>query len=286
MSNYLNFDRFYFSADTLHFIKKHINSTFIIKYGGSAMKEKSIQLNIIRDISLLYLLGIKIIVVHGGGYLVNDWLFKLNMEPRFHEGLRVTDSNTMEVVEMVLSGHVNKNLVSLFNQNSVPAIGLSGKDANLAVASHLFEDTDNLTGRVELINNKILYDTLNHRLCPVVASIATDSEGRTYNINADTLASKIAISMRAEKLILITDTPGLMYDPNDESTLIKKMDLKRIKDLKLSGIIKDGMIPKIDACIEALNNNVSEVHIIDGKLRHSLLHEVLSSVRVGSMIIS
>nr|ARW60682.1 acetylglutamate kinase [Polysiphonia sp.] len=286
MSNYSNLDRFYFSSDTFSLINKYTGSTFIIKYGGSAMKDKSVQLNVIQDISLLYLLGIRIVLVHGGGYLINNWLSKLNIEPKFNQGLRVTDAQTMEVVEMVLSGNINKQIVSLFNQNNIAAVGLSGKDANLITAFPLFSDSNNFTGKVDSINNKILCTLLDNQFCPVVGSVATDSAGQTYNINADTLASSIAVSMKADKLILITDTPGLLYNVHDKSTLIKELNLNKINHLKSNGIITDGMIPKIDCCVDALINDVPQVHIIDGRVRYSLLYEILTYSRIGSMLVA
>nr|YP_009397719.1 acetylglutamate kinase [Dipterosiphonia australica]ARW66905.1 acetylglutamate kinase [Dipterosiphonia australica] len=286
MSNLLSSDRFYFSPDTLSLIRKYAGSTFVIKYGGSAMKDKSLQLNVIQDISLLYSLGIKVILVHGGGYLVNDWLCKLNIEPKFEEGLRVTDAKTMEIVEMVLSGNINNHLVSLLNQNNILSVGLSGKDANLVTAVPLFKNSENFTGQVVNVNVKVLNILLNNHYIPVVASIASDLKGYTYNINADTLASSIASSIKANKLILLTDTPGLLYDVDDKLSLIKNLNLSKINNLKSEGIIKDGMIPKVDSCVHALNNDVSEVHIIDGRIRYSLLYEILTYDRIGSMLVA
>nr|YP_010618766.1 Acetylglutamate kinase [Rhodomelopsis africana]WAX02779.1 Acetylglutamate kinase [Rhodomelopsis africana] len=286
MSNSVTSERFYFSVDTLSLIRKYSGSTFVIKYGGSAMKSKSLQLNVIHDIAFLYLLGIKIILVHGGGYLIDHWLFKLNIKPKFERGLRVTDTNTMEVVEMVLSGYVNKNLVSLLNQNDIPAVGLSGKDANLFTAVPLSQNSNDLTGNVSKINLKVLSTLLDSSFLPVVASVASDVRGQTYNINADTLAGSIASCIKAEKLILLTDTPGILNNVYDDSSLIKHVNLNKIYDLKSKGVITDGMIPKIDCCINALNNKVPAVHIIDGRVRYSLLYELLTHDRLGSMLVA
>nr|YP_010850702.1 acetylglutamate kinase [Lophurella hookeriana]WGH13349.1 acetylglutamate kinase [Lophurella hookeriana] len=286
MSNSVSAERFYFSVDTLSLIRKYSGSIFVIKYGGSAMKNKSLQLNIIQDISLLYLLGIKIILVHGGGYLIDSWLRKLNIDPIFKEGLRVTDAKTMEVVEMVLSGHINKQLISLLNQNQIPSVGLSGKDANLVTAVPLINNSNNFTGNVHRMNSQILSTLLDSKFFPVISSVASDEKGDTYNINADTLASSIASSMQADKLILLTDTPGILYNINDKSSLIKNISLNKIDDLKSAGIITNGMIPKIDCCIDALKNNVPAVHIIDGRVRYSLLYEVLTNDRLGSMLVA
>nr|YP_009398123.1 acetylglutamate kinase [Gredgaria maugeana]ARW67309.1 acetylglutamate kinase [Gredgaria maugeana] len=285
MSNSVSSDRFYFSVDTLSLIRQYAGSTFVIKYGGSAMKCKSLQTNIIQDISLLYLLGIKIVLVHGGGYLIDYWLRKLSIEPIFEEGLRVTDIKTMEVVEMVLSGHVNKRLVSLLNQNQIPSVGLSGKDANLITASPLFNNSHNFTGNVDYVNSKILSTLLDNKFFPVVSSVASDMEGNTYNINADTLASAVAVSLQADKLILLTDTPGVLSNIHDKSSVIKNINLDKINILKSSGVINSGMIPKIDCCIHALNNNIPSVHILDGRVRYSLLYEILTKDRLGSMLV-
>nr|YP_010850504.1 acetylglutamate kinase [Lophurella caespitosa]WGH13150.1 acetylglutamate kinase [Lophurella caespitosa] len=286
MSNSVSAERFYFSVDTLSLIRKYSGSIFVIKYGGSAMKNKSLQFNIIQDISLLYLLGIKIILVHGGGYLIDSWLRKLNIDPIFKEGLRVTDAKTMEVVEMVLSGHINKQLISLLNQNRIPSVGLSGKDANLVMAVPLSNNSNNFTGNVDYINSQILNTLLDSKFFPVISSVASDEKGDTYNINADTLASSIASSMQADKLILLTDTPGILYNINDKSSLIKNISLNKIDGLKSAGIITNGMIPKIDCCIDALKNNVPAVHIIDGRVRYSLLYEILTNDRFGSMLVA
>nr|YP_009399584.1 acetylglutamate kinase [Dictyomenia sonderi]ARW69190.1 acetylglutamate kinase [Dictyomenia sonderi] len=285
MSNSLTSERFCFSVDTLSLIRNHVGSTFVIKYGGSAMKSKSLQLNVMHDIAFLYLLGIKIILVHGGGYLIDNWLIKLNIKPRFEKGLRVTDANTMEVAEMVLSGYVNKNLISLLNQNDIPAIGLSGKDANLVTAVPLSNDFNNFTGNIHNVNVKVLRTFLDNNFLPVVASIASDLKGQTYNINADTLAGSIASYIKADKLILLTDTPGILYNINDNSSLIKHMNLDQICDLKSKGVITDGMIPKVDCCIDALNNQVSAAHIIDGRMRYALLHELLTNDKFGSTLV-
>nr|YP_010618961.1 Acetylglutamate kinase [Deltalsia parasitica]WAX02974.1 Acetylglutamate kinase [Deltalsia parasitica] len=286
MSNSIPSERFHFSIDTLSLIRKYDGSTFVIKYGGSAMKSKSLQLNVIYDIAFLYSLGIKIILVHGGGYLIDNWLMKLNIKPKFEEGLRVTDANTMEVVEMVLSGNVNKNLVSLLNQYNISALGLSGKDANLVTASPISQKINDFTGNVDHINSEVLRNLLDNSFLPVVASIACNLKGQTYNINADTLASSIASYIKADKLILLTDVPGILSNIHDNSSLIKYLDLNGIYDLKARGVITDGMIPKIDCCINSLNNDVEAVHIIDGRVRYSLLYELLTSDRLGSMLVA
>nr|YP_010951611.1 Acetylglutamate kinase [Laurencia catarinensis]WMP12550.1 Acetylglutamate kinase [Laurencia catarinensis] len=285
MSNNSMTDRFYFSNDTLSLINKYIGSTFVIKYGGSAMQDSSLQSQVIKDLSLLYYLGINIVLVHGGGMFINHWLNKLNIKPLFENGVRITDSQTMEIVEMVLVGKVNKQLVSLFNQNSINSVGLSGQDANLVTASSMFDSSINLTGRVDSVNPKLLNLLLSNRFVPVISSVASDYSGNKYNINADTIASSIAVAIKAEKLVLLTDIPGVLLDLNDSSTLIKDLNLESIKSLKSNNVISGGMIPKVQCCVDALNGNVKSAHIIDGRIKHSLLHELLTYDRVGSMIV-
>lgn len=285
MSNIMNVDNFCFSSETLSLINKYVGSTIVIKYGGSVMKDPVMQFNIIQDISFLSSLGIKVVLVHGGGHLINHWLKRLNIKPKFENGLRITDIETMSVVEMVLSGQVNKHLVSLLNSNYTSAIGLSGKDANLVEAVPMFDSPNNWTGKVVAINSKVINTLLSNNLMPVISSIGTDLSGNTYNINADTLASSIAAALRAENLVLLTDIPGVMKDINDNSSLIQSLNLQQIENLKFRNIIKDGMIPKIDSCIDALKNGVKAVHIIDGRLRHALLNELLTNKRVGSLLV-
>nr|ARW60276.1 acetylglutamate kinase [Laurencieae sp.] len=286
MSNTLISDRFYFSSDTMSLIHHYTGSTFVIKYGGSAMQDCVLQADVIKDLCLLHCFGINIVLVHGGGLFVNDWLQKLNIKPRFENGVRVTDAETMDIVEMVLVGKVNKKLVSLFNQNNIASVGLSGQDAGLITASAMFNTNTNLTGKVDSVNTKLLNLLLSNRFIPVVASVACDCEGNRYNINADTIASAIAVAIKADKLILLTDTPGVLLDLNDDSTLVKHLNLDRIKALRSNNTISGGMIPKIQSCVDALSSNVQSAHIIDGRVKHSLLHELLTYDRVGSMIVS
>nr|YP_010171038.1 acetylglutamate kinase [Chondria tumulosa]QSD57179.1 acetylglutamate kinase [Chondria tumulosa] len=285
MSNNSATDGFYFSHDTLSLISKYTGSTFVVKYGGSAMQNYSLQSHVIRDLSLLHWFGINIILVHGGGIFINHWLDKLGIIPRFENGVRITDAKTMEIVEMVLIGKVNKKLVSLLNQNNIMSIGLSGQDARFITASSMFDSPTNLTGQVDSVDTKLLNLLISNKFLPVVASVATDYIGNSYNINADTIASSIASALNAEKLILLTDTPGILLNVNDHSTLVKDLNLEIINSLRLNNVISGGMIPKVQSCIDALNNNVKSTHIIDGRTKHSLLYEVLTYERIGSMIV-
>nr|YP_009391929.1 acetylglutamate kinase [Acrosorium ciliolatum]ARW60073.1 acetylglutamate kinase [Acrosorium ciliolatum] len=288
MLNNSGFDRFSFLnyQDISVFTQKYSGSIFVIKYGGSAMKNYNLRLKVIEDLAFLYSLGIKIILVHGGGPFINDWLVKLNIKPKFENGIRITDYNTMEIVEMVLSGKVNKQLVSLLSKKNILSVGLSGKDCNLITASSLFNSCNNFVGKVEKINNKLLNLLLDNNYIPVIASIASDFENCTYNINADTVAGAISSSMNANKLILLTDTPGVMLDMSDSSTLIKTLTLNYVNELKKKKVITGGMLPKIDCCIDGLlsSSSMSSAHIIDGRIEHSLLYELLTLDRLGSMI--
>nr|ARW68782.1 acetylglutamate kinase [Palisada sp.] len=285
MSNTVTSDCFCFSNDTLSLIHKYTGSTFVIKYGGSAMQDTSLQSQVIQDLSFLHCLGINIILVHGGGMFIDQWLNKLNIKPVFQDGVRITDSQTMDVVEMVLVGRVNKKLVTLLNQNSINSVGLSGQDANLVIASSISDASSNLTGQVDSVNPQLLHLLLSNNFIPVVASVASDYRGNRYNINADTIASAIAVAVKADKLILLTDTPGLLLDLNDYSTLVKKLDLEKIRSLMSHNVISGGMIPKIQSCVDALIGDVKAAHIIDGRIKHSLLYELLTYDRVGSMIV-
>nr|YP_009326638.1 acetylglutamate kinase [Membranoptera platyphylla]AMJ16895.1 acetylglutamate kinase [Membranoptera platyphylla] len=284
MSNNLKDDRFSLLIEILPLIKQYAGCTFVIKYGGSAMESILLQSAVIKDICFLYSMGIKIILVHGGGPFINHWLTKLDMKTMFKDGVRITDSKTMEIVEMVLVGKVNKQLVSLFNQNRVSSIGLSGKDANLISSSPLFKSSDNLVGKIDTINIEILQLLLNNNYIPIIASVGMGINNQTHNINADTAAGCIAQSLKADKLILLTDTQGILLDINDSSSLIKKLNLGDIDQLRKKSIISGGMIPKVDCCIAALKSNVNSAHIIDGRIQHALLYEIFTKDRIGSMI--
>lgn len=279
-----NFDRVQIFRNLVPFIQKYVGSIFVIKYGGSAMKDISLTNKVIEDILFLHYLGIKPVVIHGGGPFINNWLTKLDIKPQFQDGIRITDSSTMKIVEMVLLGEVNPHLVSCFNKSNKVAVGLSGKDSQLIQASPYFNESNNFVGKVDMINNDIIHLLLNNNYIPVIASVASDINGQSYNINADTVASAIASSLKADKLILLTDTLGILTDFQDSSTLIKELNIEEVNRLKSSNIISGGMIPKTDACIDALRNNVNFAHIIDGRLENSLLHELFTLDRIGSRI--
>uniref|UniRef100_UPI0030034387 acetylglutamate kinase n=1 Tax=Anunuuluaehu liula TaxID=3049639 RepID=UPI0030034387 len=279
-----SFQRVQILSEALPFIQEFTGGIIVIKYGGSAMKNDQLKNKFIDDLLFLSYIGIKPILVHGGGPIINSWLQKIDIEPKFEHGMRVTDQQTMEIVEMVLVGKVNKDLVTLLNKKHSCAIGLSGKDGNLIRASKLFNSENNFVGKVDSINTRVLDLLLNEKYIPVIASVAADENGQAYNINADTVAGAIAISLKAEKLILLTDTPGIMYNLDDHSTLVKHLNIVDAKALKNDKIISGGMIPKVDCCISALQGNVKSAHIIDGRVEHALLLEILTSEGIGSML--
>lgn len=279
-----DFQRMQFLSEVLPNIKKFINRIIVIKYGGSVIQNYDLRNQVIQDILLLSSLGIKLVLVHGGGPIINHWLKKSNIEPKFYNGIRVTDKQTMDIVEMVLVGKVNKDLVSLMNKNGNCAVGLSGKDANLIIASPMFSNQENFVGKVNKVNNQFLRLLLDNNYIPVIASVASGHNGVAYNVNADTVAGNIAISLHAEKLILLTDTPGIMYDINDPATLLKHITVSEAENLKQKKIVFGGMIPKLDCSINAVQSTVKSAHIIDGRIQHALLLEILTSQGIGSML--
>ncbi|CCP38098.1 acetylglutamate kinase (plastid) [Chondrus crispus] len=281
-----SFQRVQVLIEALPFIQQFSGRIVVIKYGGSTMKNERLKKEIINDILFLSLVGIKPVLVHGGGPIINSWLHKLDIEPKFEKGIRVTDQKTMEIVEMVLVGKINKDLVTLLNKNNNCAIGLSGKDGNLIKASRLFDMDNNFVGKVNSVNIQLLNLLLNENYIPIIASTAADDQGQAYNINADTVAGAIAAALKAEKLILLTDTPGIMYNIHDNSTLVSHLNIEDAYQLKNKDIIIGGMIPKIDCCINALRSNVKSAHIIDGRIEHALLLEIFTSEGIGSMIVS
>nr|YP_009297861.1 acetylglutamate kinase [Kumanoa americana]AOM67595.1 acetylglutamate kinase [Kumanoa americana] len=259
-------------------------STIVIKYGGAAMKDVKLTQQVVQDIVLLWKLGLRLIIVHGGGPLINFWLDKVNIQTIFENGIRVTDLKTMEVVEMVLAGKVNKQLVSILNNNNVSAIGLSGHDGNLIAASPINKSSNNYVGKIDKINPMILNLLLQNNYLPVVAPIGLNIEGQVYNINADTVAGEIAIATNAQKLIILTDKPGILLKVSDPSSLLSHLNSVKVKQLISDNVITSGMLPKVQCCLKAISQGVSSTHIIDGRISHSLLLSLLTDSPVGSMI--
>lgn len=273
-------------SEALPYIQKFANRTIVIKYGGAAMKDSSLKAEVIRDIVFLACVGVRPVVVHGGGPEINRWLQKLEIEPLFKDGLRVTDADTMDVVEMVLVGRVNKELVSLINRAGTPAVGLCGKDGDLIQARPVGTEGVGFVGEVANINIGLVESLVNSGYVPVISSVAADENGQAYNINADTVAGEIAAALQAEKLILLTDTPGILYDYHDPATLLNKLDIQKARELIDRGIVSGGMIPKVSCCVRSLAQGVRAAHILDGRLPHSLLLEILTDEGIGSMIVA
>ncbi|MER3494002.1 MAG: acetylglutamate kinase [Mastigocladus sp. ERB_26_2] len=271
-------------SEALPYIQQFTGRTVVVKYGGAAMKDSNLKDKVIRDIVFLSCVGLRPIVVHGGGPEINSWLDKLGIEPQFKNGLRVTDAPTMDVVEMVLVGRVNKEIVSLINQAGGSAVGLCGKDGNLIKARPQGDEGIGFVGEVSNVNIRVLETLVNSGYIPVVSSVAADDNGQAYNINADTVAGEIAAALGAEKLILLTDTRGILKDYKEPTSLIPKVDIKEARDLIASGVVSGGMIPKVNCCVRSLAQGVRAAHIIDGRIPHALLLEIFTDGGIGTMI--
>jgi acetylglutamate kinase len=272
----------------LPYIKKYSGKIIVIKYGGHAMLNDSLKEAVINDLILLNYVGIKLVVVHGGGPQINEFLSKVGKKSEFINGLRVTDDETMEIVQMVLSGKINKEIVSLIDQYGGKAIGLSGIDAGLLKAKKklLGGNVDTgFVGEITAIDETVLLNSLKDGYIPIVSTVALGEEDyKPYNINSDHAAAAIAAKLGAEKLILLTDVPGILQDFSDETSLVTELKVDEIDHLKASGIIKGGMIPKVECCAQAIAAGVKRTHIIDGRVPHSLLVEVFSDEGIGTMI--
>ena len=272
--------------DALPYIQKYYNKVVVVKYGGSAMTDESLKRDVMRDVVLLSLIGIKVVLVHGGGPEINDMLNRLGIKSKFIGGLRYTDQQTMDVVQMVLSGKVNKDLVSLLGQCGGKAIGMCGMDGMMMRAEKMQSDVDlGLVGEIVDIDAEPILNALEQGYIPVIATIGVGEDSQAYNINADTAAAKIAAKLNAENLILMTGTRGLLRDRNDENTLIPVVNVSEVPMLIKQGIIQGGMIPKVDCCVEAVRRGVSRSFIIDGRIHHSILNEMFSSEGIGTMFL-
>ena len=265
----------------LPYIQKFRDKIFVVKYGGSAQIDDELKNDFVKDIALLQLVGCKVVVVHGGGKKINSYLERLNIKSEFKDGLRVTDKEAMEVVEMVLSGNVNKEITALLNKNGARAIGVSGKDAGLLQARVLDGGKYGFVGEIKRVNTHVLNGLLDNGLIPVVAPVATDEEANSYNINADLCASSVASALNAERVIFLTDTQGIL---DKDKKLISKLNEAQIVALKKDGTITGGMIPKVDAALDCVKNGVANAHILDGRVPHSLLLEPFTDDGIGTMI--
>lgn len=279
-------DRVQVLSEALPYLQEFAGRTIVVKYGGAAMKNPTLKAQVIRDIVLLSCVGLRPVVVHGGGPEINTWLDKLGIEPQFQNGLRVTDAATMDVVEMVLVGRVNKEIVSLINQAGGRAIGLCGKDANLFQARPEGRAGIGFVGEVASVDVQALVPLVQSGYIPVISSVAADETGQAYNINADTVAGELAAALGAEKLILLTDTAGILKDYHDPTTLLRKLDIQQARELITTGVVSGGMIPKVNCCVRSLAQGVKAAHIVDGRVPHSLLLEIFSDSGVGSMLVA
>ncbi|HEY9873700.1 MAG TPA: acetylglutamate kinase [Candidatus Obscuribacterales bacterium] len=273
-------------SEALPYIQQFAGRTVVVKYGGAAMKDSQLKDKVMRDIVFLSCVGLRPVVVHGGGPEINSWLDKLGIEPQFKNGLRVTDAPTMDVVEMVLVGRVNKEIVSLINQAGGKAVGLCGKDGNLIKARPEGQEGIGFVGEVNSVDISLLGSLVNSGYIPVVSSVAADETGQAYNINADTVAGELAAALGAEKLILLTDTAGILKDYKDPSTLIAKLDIQEARQLISTGVVAGGMIPKVSCCVRSLAQGVRAAHIVDGRIPHALLLEIFTDAGIGSMLVA
>ena len=273
-------------VDALSYIQKFAGDTVVIKYGGSAMTNEVIKQSVLKDIAVLKSVGIKPVIVHGGGKDINTWLNKVEIESEFKNGLRVTTKETLEVAEMVLSGKLNKGLVQHMERIGTHAVGLSGKDGNmLTVEKHLSKGEDiGYVGKITHVDTELIETLLLNGYTPIISTIGLDEKYNAYNINADDVATAIARALKASKLVFLTDIEGVLKDPNDPKTLISKINTASAKILFDSGVIRGGMIPKLQNCIDAVQNDVNKVHILDGRMEHSLLIEIFTTNGVGTEI--
>ena len=272
--------------EALPYIQRFNRKIIVVKYGGSAMIDEELKRQVIQDVTLLKLVGFKPIIVHGGGKEISKWVGKVGMEPVFVNGLRKTDESTMEIAEMVL-GKVNKSLVQMVEQLGVNAIGISGKDGGLLKVEKKYSNGEDIgfVGEIKEVNPKILYDLLEKDFLPIVCPIGLDDNFATYNINADDAACAIARAMQAEKLAFLTDIEGVYRDPDDKTSLISELPIEEARELISGGNIGGGMLPKLNNCIDAIENGVSRVHILDGRIAHCLLLEIFTNKGIGTAIL-
>jgi len=270
-------------TQALPYIQKYYGKVLVIKYGGNAMVSEELKHQVMEDIALLRMVGVRVVLVHGGGPEINTMLEKLGKKSEWINGLRVTDKETIDVVQMVLAGKVNKSLVNLLGQQGVKAVGLSGMDDRLIQA--VMKDPDlGYVGRITGVNAQLLLDLMDDGYVPVISTLACDDEGNTYNINADTAASYIAGAIGAERLFMMTDIAGILRDKDDPDSLIPCIDINEAVELFNTGIISGGMIPKVECCIDAIHRGVGRVIVMDGRVSHSILLEILTNEGVGTMV--
>lgn len=279
-----NKDRAEVLIQALPYIQKYAGKTIVVKYGGNAMINEELKDAVMSDLVLMQLVGINVVLVHGGGPEITSMLKKIGKESRFVNGMRYTDQETVDIVQMVLAGKVNKDLVQLLEQHSGHAVGLCGLDGNLIQAKKMKAQEDlGYVGEISAVNTKVVEDAIERGYLPIIATIGGGEDGEVFNINADIAAARIAAALGAEKLILMTDIRGLLQDKEDEETLIPVVNVSDVPRLQRQGIISGGMIPKIDCCVEAVRRGVGRAHIIDGRTPHSILVELFTDEGIGTM---
>lgn len=283
--------------EALPYIRNFYDKSIVIKYGGNVIANEELKKNVMKDIVLMKFVGMKPVVVHGGGAQISELMDRVGKEAKFVQGLRVTDKDTARIAEMVLAGSINKDIVSLINRLGSKAVGVCGKDANLISVNKKFAQVTANTGESETVdlgyvgeitqvNTQVLIDLEEAGYIPVVAPNGVDKNGETYNVNADSVAGEIAAALEAEKLVLLTDVTGILRDEQDESSLISTLHVSEIDELIKNEVIGSGMLPKVEACITALNGGVTKTHIIDGRVLHSLLLEIFTKEGIGTQIIN
>ena len=283
--NLTNAQRAEILTQALPYIQNYYNKIVVVKYGGNAMINEERKLQVMEDVVLLSLIGVKVVLVHGGGPEITDMLNKIGKKSEFVDGLRVTDKETVEIVQMVLAGKVNKTLVNLLEVNGGKAMGISGMDGHL-IEAEMKDERLGYVGRITKVNVEPIMDLLEKGYIPVVSTVGCDMKGNIYNINADTAASRIAGAIKAESLISMTDIAGILRDKDDPSSLIPMIDIRDAAKLFDEGVISGGMIPKVECCIEAINRGVKKVFIMDGRIPHAILIEMLTDEGAGTMVVS
>ena len=271
-------------TEALPYIKRYTGKTVVVKYGGNAMINEDLKMQVMEDIVLLWLIGVKIVLVHGGGPEINDLMKRLGKQAEFVNGLRVTDKETVDIVQMVLAGKVNKTLVNLLEMKGGKAMGISGMDGRL-IEARIKDERLGYVGEITKIHIRPVTDLLEKGYIPVISTVGCDKEGNTYNINGDTAAAYIAGALNAERLIMMTDIAGVLRDKDDPSSLIAEISVKEAEELQAQGIISGGMIPKVECCVEAIREGVKNVIIMDGRVPHSILMELLTDEGAGTMVV-
>ena len=282
-NEFTNMERAEVLTQALPYIKKYSGKIVVIKYGGNAMINEQLKQQVMEDVALLWLIGVKVVLVHGGGPEISETMKRFGKQAQFVNGLRVTDKETVDIVQMVLAGKVNKTLVNLLQMKGGHAVGLSGIDGGIIEAT-MKDETLGYVGKITRIRTQPIMDLLEKNYIPVISTIASDRQGNTYNINGDTAAANIAGALNAERLIMMTDIAGILRDKDDPSTLIPALTVSEAKKLFDEGVISGGMIPKVDCCVEAIGKGVKHVVIMDGRVPHSILMELLTDEGAGTMV--